>query len=106
MMQLLCFTVFDKAVKAFVTPFFCRAKGEALRSFMEACQDEKHQFARYASDYTLFFVGEFDDNTGVFSPLSDPVRLVSALECLGEPPSPHADLTDSSKEVVRTLKFS
>lgn len=82
MMQLLCFSVYDKAVHAFITPFFSRAKGEALRSFMEACQDEKHQFFRHAADYTLFFVGEFDDNSGVFSPLSDPERLVNALECI------------------------
>lgn len=98
-MRLICFTVFDKAVHAFMTPFFARAKGEGIRMFMEACQDEKHQFFRHAADYTLFVIGEFEDGSGVFTALEDPERLVSALECGPEVVTGSAVRSDT--EVVR-----
>lgn len=81
-MQLHVFSVFDKAVKAFMTPFFARSKGEAIRSFMEACNDEKHTFYRHAADYVLFYHGDWDDGSGMFAQPRDPERVVSALECM------------------------
>lgn len=80
-MILQSFSVLDKAVGAFLTPFFARATGEALRQFTEACNDEKHQFARHADDYILYRVGQFDDNSGFYTPL-EPERLVSARESI------------------------
>lgn len=81
------FSVHDKAVGAFLPPFFTRSKMEAMRSFAEACCDEKHQFFRHASDYTLYHLGEFDDSSGLFA-VRDPVRVLSAIECAVEMPPP------------------
>ena len=80
-MKLLVFAVYDKAVSAFMQPFFARSKGEAVRSFTEACNDEKHNFHKHASDYSLMFMGEFDDNSGLYS-TADPTRIIGAYECL------------------------
>lgn len=82
-MRLHVYTVYDKAIGAFMQPFFVRAKGEALRSFSDACNDEKSNFYRHAADYTLMFLGEFDDSNGLFV-CQDPVRLIGALECLAD----------------------
>lgn len=76
------YSVYDHAVSAFMTPFFARARGEAMRSFSEACNNGEHQFAKHASDYTLFALGEWDDASGAFSALPAPTRVISALECL------------------------
>jgi hypothetical protein len=78
-MILQVFSVFDKAVGAHLQPFFCRSKGDALRSFGDACNDEKHQFYQHGMDYMLVFLGEFDDVSGLFK-TGEPVRLLSALE--------------------------
>lgn len=79
-MKLQVYTVMDKAVNAFLQPFFCRAKGEAIRSFTDAVNDPKNNFSRHSSDYTLVHLGEFDDASGIFT-CHDPVRVVSANEC-------------------------
>lgn len=80
-MQILVFSVYDKAVKAYLKPFYGRSRGEAIRSFMEAVSDAKHEFAKHASDYVMFYLGDFDDATGIFSP-REPERVISALECM------------------------
>lgn len=81
-MKMIVFSVLDKAVGAFLPPFYCRSQGEALRSFAEAANDPK-RFQKYASDYVLMRLGEYDDGSGLFS-CGEPIRVVSALECLVE----------------------
>ncbi|UDN67802.1 nonstructural protein [robinz microvirus RP_131] len=89
-MKLQMFTVYDAAVATYMPPFFCRSKGEALRSFGDACNSAESNFNKYSSDYTLFYVGEYDDAGADFYPVV-PVRIISALECIvdsvvAEPP--------------------
>lgn len=77
------FSVHDKAAGAFLPLFFCRSKGEAIRSFSSAVSDEKHQFGMHKGDFTLYACGAFDDVSGLLSP-QDPERMLSALEVLVE----------------------
>lgn len=79
-MKLELYAVHDKAVNAFMQPFFCRARGEAFRSFIAACNDEKGPFVNHLPDYNLYYIGEFDDQSGILYPLSAPDRLLSAAE--------------------------
>lgn len=80
-----CFSVKDKAVNAFLPPFLVRSNGEALRSFTAACNDENHQFYKHAGDYSLYYVGEWCDESGMYL-ACDPVRVISAAEChIGDP---------------------
>lgn len=51
------YSVFDHAVNAYLPPFAVRSKGEAIRSFGDACADKSHQFNRHAKDYVLFLSG-------------------------------------------------
>lgn len=84
-MKLQVFAVYDKAIGAFMSPFYCRSRGEALRSFTEACNDEKHNFFRHSADFSLMYLGEFDDSSAMFD-CTDPSRVISAIECLAENP--------------------
>lgn len=79
-MRIHAFSVFDSAAKLFMQPFFARTRGEAMRSFMDACSDEKHQFSRHAMDYSLYVVGQFDEDDGLLIPQAEPERLMSALD--------------------------
>lgn len=81
-MILPAFSVRDAAVGAFLPPFFCRSKGEAIRSFAEAVANPEHQFSKHAGDYALFYVGSFDDHSGVLDIPSGPERIIGALEVL------------------------
>ncbi|QCQ84841.1 nonstructural protein [Blackfly microvirus SF02] len=78
------YTIYDKAVKAYMQPFYVRARGEALRSFTEAVNDPAKPFGKYAVDYLLVALGSFDDSSGVFSS-GEPVRVVGAEEVLVTP---------------------
>jgi len=84
-MRMQVFAVFDRAVGAFLPPFFSRARGEAIRSFTEACNDDKHSFNKHSADFQLMFLGEFDDASGQFE-TADPSRLVSASDVLEDDP--------------------
>lgn len=80
-MQLYIFSVYDAAVKAYIQPFYARSKGEAVRTFVEAVNTKDHQFGRHALDYTLMYLGVYEDGDGSFDSCM-PERLMSAAECL------------------------
>lgn len=74
------YTVYDAAVKAFLPPFHVRSRGEALRSFTEAVNSADHQFHKWAADYTLFFIGTFDDATAEYKQPSTGQKVITAIE--------------------------
>lgn len=63
------FSVRDTVAEFFMPPFFARTKGEALRSFSQAVNDEKHQIAMHPEQYELHYMGMFNDQTGEISPV-------------------------------------
>ncbi len=83
-MKLLAFSVHDAKAEAFLQPFFDGTKGSAIRSFSDACNDEKTGFNRHAADYTLFLIGEFDQELGKLIPC-EPVGLGNALTFIVAP---------------------
>ena len=70
----------DSKVEAFLHPFFVNAKGEAIRGFTELANDPKTNIGKYASDFTLFELGEFDNATAKFVLHSTPISIGLALE--------------------------
>lgn len=80
-MKLEAYSVFDKAVGAYLPPVFVRSRGEVLRTFDAAVNTAEHQFARNREDYVLMFIGLFDDANGQFEyDGTGPQKVVSALE--------------------------
>lgn len=75
------FAIRDNALGAYNTPIFVRSKGEAIRSFTDAANDEKSQLRRHSSDYTLFYLGKYDDSSGIFEPI-EPSRVIGASEVI------------------------
>lgn len=81
-MNLKMYTVFDAAVGAYLQPFFARSHGEALRSFQDAVNNDKAPFNIHPHDFSLFYVGGFDDNSGAIEYPTAPERLLSGTEAL------------------------
>ncbi|QCQ84574.1 nonstructural protein [Blackfly microvirus SF02] len=73
------YSVHDKAAGAFLPPFFQRAKGEAIRAFEAAVKDPAHQFHQHATDYVMYELGSFDDQTGLLD-TAEPLRVISGIE--------------------------
>jgi len=78
-MKTLLMSVFDSKVGAFSTPFSVKTRGEAIRSFTDACNDDKMPFKQHPADYRLFWIGQFDDETGALSGVP-PEPLIGADE--------------------------
>ena len=59
--------VFDTVAQYFSQPFFVKSLGEAERSFVDACSDQRSAIGAHPEDYKLMHVGEFDDVSGVLT---------------------------------------
>ncbi len=73
------FSIFDSKAQLFLQPFYSQTTGTALRSFYEAANDENHVFSKHAGDYTLFHLGEFNEETGTHHNLKAKVDLGLAI---------------------------
>lgn len=61
------FTIHDVKADAYYKPFFFPNKAMAIREFTNLVNDKNSQVGTNPADYTLFALGEFDDNKAEFS---------------------------------------
>ncbi|QCQ84755.1 nonstructural protein [Blackfly microvirus SF02] len=80
MAKLILCSVFDSKVGAYSPPFSVSTRGEAIRSFSDACSDDKLPFAKHPGDYRLFLLGEFDSGSGMVGGFTTPEPLIGADE--------------------------
>lgn len=78
------FTVYDSAAERYLEPFMAPSVAFALREFKSAANSEGHQFAKFPSDYTLFYVGTFDASTGKIE-AKEPTSLGVAVTMIDRP---------------------
>jgi len=48
----------------------------AARSFSDGCQDPDTVLSKHPTDFTLYFIGCFDDSSGAFEP-EQPIEFVA-----------------------------
>lgn len=75
MLMSIC-TVRDDVSQVYGRPMFVRTVGEANRSFISECSNAESELSKHPSDYSLYELGQYDDETAVFTLLPAP-RLVS-----------------------------
>lgn len=80
MSNLQVFAVYDAAASAYIRPFFVPTRGIAERAFAEAVNDPNEQMNKYPGDYSLFHLGEYDEQHGKMIPLEANVCIGNALE--------------------------
>lgn len=78
-MQLKVFSIRDAAAEVFNPPFYKRAMGEAERDFMNLANDEKSNLYQHPEHFDLYYLGDYDDNSGKFFPLDTPQHIVKAI---------------------------
>lgn len=67
-MKLKLFVVYDSKTESYGVPFFRDFTANALREWSEVASnksDKQNQIAKFPSDFTLFEIGEYDQQTGV-----------------------------------------
>lgn len=79
-MKMKIFGIYDSKAEAFLNPFFMKSKGEAIRAVSSLVADANHNFCKYAADFTLFELGEFEDNSGNITIHDAKINLGCLLE--------------------------
>ncbi len=85
-MELEVFSVYDFKCAAYMQPFFFNNRGQALRAFQDLATDPATIFAKHAGDFTLFYIGRFDDQSATFTAevhtnLGKALEFQSTKEC-------------------------
>lgn len=76
------FSVFDSKANAYLQPFFSQSIGVAERSFSDAVGTPDHQFCKHAADYTLFQIADYNELTGIITPLDKFINIGNGVEFL------------------------
>lgn len=76
-MKLVAVSVRDAKSEVWQPPIFVRTKAEAVRSFVDEVNSDvsKSAIAAHPEDYTLFYLGTFDQLTGELEPAVQPESL-------------------------------
>lgn len=63
------YSVFDSKAAFFGKPFFEQREESAIRTFSDAVNEKNpnNMWNKHPEDYSLFFLGQFDDQTGVIT---------------------------------------
>lgn len=71
------YSVRDRASVSFGNPMFIPSRGQALRSFSDEVNrvDANNILNTHPEDFDLFYLGDFDTNTGQFASLVNPEQI-------------------------------
>lgn len=75
------FCIYDSKAEAYMNPFFQKNDAMALRSVRQAVADPNTTFHQFPMDFTLFYLGTYDDASAEFDLLTVP-SIVSPLHQL------------------------
>lgn len=70
--------IYDSKAEAYLQPFFAQNQACGQRIFAHACNNPEQNFSQFPADYTLFRLGEFEADTGIFE-LVTPENLGNGL---------------------------
>jgi hypothetical protein len=78
-MKVNAYSIYDSAAGAYNTPFFMHNDAMAIRAFQDNANDNESMISKHPSQFTLFKVGEYNDEDGVFTLLVPHKALGDAL---------------------------
>ena len=82
-MILKIFSIYDSKAEAYNSPFYMQTQSLAIRAFTDEANNESSQIGKHPADFTLFYIGEYDDHTASFDLEKTKIALGTALEFKG-----------------------
>lgn len=85
-MRLRAYTLYDVKSAQHHAPFYAPTDGAAIRLVTDLANDLNTLVGRHPSDHVLYYVGDWDDEKGVFTPtdikthVRDVITLVKSAE--------------------------
>lgn len=77
-MQFEIVAVRDIKTNSFSQPQFVPHQGQAIRAFGDQCMDidnKQNLMAHHPEDFELYYLGQYNDTTGKFEQLPEPVQI-------------------------------
>lgn len=87
-MKLQAFSVYDEKAQAYNTPFFQLQIAQAIRHFSDLSQDTKTTINRHPEDYSLYHIGEWDDDNASLTSFTEPRVQARASDYQQQPGEP------------------
>lgn len=81
-MKLNAYTVYDNKALVYGTPWFAGTDGAAVRAFTDLANDSNTTVGRHPRDFSLFCVGQFDDQAAALTPILPVRHVVDAFAIL------------------------
>lgn len=78
------YAIKDQAIEAFSQPFFVQAQGQAVRMFMDESKNEQSQINRHPADFELWYLGDFDEQTGAITAAANIERVARAIDFINK----------------------
>lgn len=72
------YSIRDSKAEYFTQPFFKKTHGEAERDFKMLASEPDSKICKFKEDYDLYYLGEYDENTGILTPLPLPEAMMKA----------------------------
>lgn len=74
------FSIHDSKAESYGQPMCFKTKAEAIRAFTTWSQEPESNLCKFAPDYTLVEIGEFDETTAAINTHNSPIILANASE--------------------------
>lgn len=78
------FSVFDKKAGVYCTPFVSHTTSTAIRDFTQAANEPTSPVCNFPSDYELFELGAWDEESGKFDASPLPRFVVNGATLKGQ----------------------
>lgn len=73
------FSIRDSKAEVYFSPFYQKTTGEAERSFAQLVNDPQTMVGKFPEDYDLYLIGEWNDQTGLLTPLDTPLHVMNGI---------------------------
>lgn len=88
-MKMKVYSVYDQTAQVWSQPFFQMNDQTAQRAISNAANSPGHNYNMNPEDYSLYCIGEFDDNNGVLTPIME--KKLDLQTVVKQPEIPHLD---------------
>lgn len=78
------YTIKDEKALTFLFPFYCQNTTEAVRSFQMSAENPKTSINRWPQEFSLYYLGQFDQTNAKFTMLETPEHVCSAVSVLSQ----------------------
>lgn len=63
-MKMIMVAIKDRALNAYMRPFFAQTRGQAIRMFNDEINNEQSPMFKHPDDYDLYYLATWDDTDG------------------------------------------